>query len=176
MKPCDNASVGVLIETSGAFWMGARATDPPGIAPPAGHVFDEHADYPAAAVAEVREELGLTVLALELVAGGWRPNACRRGAGPRGIGHQWQIFRATVQAGPLTVDPGSFLNVRPYTPGEIRALTDRTVAYARGESTAPGIEPVWVRWLVDAGVVKATDAELAAIEDIITGAPHAAAG
>ncbi|WP_055477556.1 NUDIX domain-containing protein [Sphaerimonospora mesophila] len=170
-KTCDNASVGVLVADENGRWlMFERATFPPGVAPAAGHVFDDHAGYESAARAEVAEELGLTVTSLELLpVGGWRPNRCRRQPGPRGVGHQWQIYRASV-AGRLAPSARETRNVRWLTPAELQQLADVTVAYANGHITArefedrPGIEPVWVQWLSDYGLIAVTPEDLAAID------------
>lgn len=92
----------------------------------AGHVWDEHTSYTDAAYAEVREELGLTVTALEQVTEGWRPNRCRRGAAPDGrYGHHWRIYRADV-AGDLCIDPGSYRDMLDLHAEELAALAKRT--------------------------------------------------
>jgi 8-oxo-dGTP pyrophosphatase MutT (NUDIX family) len=168
---CDGHSVGILIaDEDGRILIGDR-TDGAGAAPPAGHVYDEHTSYRAAARAEVTEETGLTVTSLTEVAGGWRANRCRRqDGGPVPSGHQWMVYRATV-AGRLTVDDESFTNVRYASRDELAALTDRTLARVHGEITpddwrrAPGIEPVWVQWLSRAGLIAVSFTEMEAIED-----------
>lgn len=174
-KRCDNASVGVLITDNNDRWlMLERATFPPGIAPAAGHVFDDHTGYEQAARAEVAEELGLTVTALELLpVGGWRPNACRRRPGPRGVGHQWQIYQATV-TGNLNPSRRETRGTRWATRRELQVLADRTAAYARNEfpaadfERAPGIEPVWVRFLAELGLIRTSSADLDNIDRLTT--------
>jgi 8-oxo-dGTP pyrophosphatase MutT (NUDIX family) len=178
MKTCDNASVGILIrDDQGRYLMFDRNTFPAGVAPAAGHVFDDHPGYPEAAHAEVAEELGLTVVELELAkAGGWRDNRCRRAPGPRGVGHQWQVFTATV-TGDLSPSQRETRNVRWLTAQDLQALADRTADHASGwlgtEQFAqhPGIEPVWVRFLVDLGIVTMPDPYLDLIEKLAGGAP-----
>ncbi|MEU8199317.1 NUDIX hydrolase [Microbispora amethystogenes] len=170
-KVCDNASVGVLVTDDHGKWlMFERATFPPGVAPAAGHVFDDHDGYEDAARAEVAEELGLTVTALELLpVGGWRPNRCRRHPGPRGVGHQWQVYQATV-TGDLAPSARETRNVRWLTASDLQTLSDRTAAYAGGRLTdrefaaSPGIEPVWVRFLAELGLVRIGGTDLAAID------------
>lgn len=170
MKVCDNASVGVLITNSaGELLVFERATAPIGIAPPAGHVYDDHekladgirdegASYRAAAHAEVSEEVGLTVTGLALLTSGWRINGCRRLPGSVGVGHDWRIYAATV-TGDLNPSERETRNARWASRDELQELADRTVLYAWGVLTdaeftaAPGIEPVWVRWLSEAGLV-----------------------
>lgn len=172
-KTCDNASVGILIVNDhGQFLMFDRNTAPAGVAPSAGHVFDDHDSYEKAARAEVSEELGLTVETLELMpAGGWRNNRCRREPGQRGIGHQWQIFRATV-SGELNASQRETRNVRWLTADDLQALADRTIDYAHGNITddefvtSPGIEPVWVRFLTELGEITASPRDLDLIERV----------
>ena len=175
---CDNASVGVLITRPDGRWlMLERATPPVGVAPCAGHVFDEHDGYMDAAEAEVSEELGLTVKTLELAVAGWRANACRRGPGPRGTGHQWQVFIATV-SGDLRPSPREVRNVRWCTPGDLQHLADRTAAYARGElpvrefAACPGIEPVWVWFLTELGLITMPVPDLTAVNVLVAGECH----
>jgi ADP-ribose pyrophosphatase YjhB (NUDIX family) len=175
-KVCDNASVGVLItDDAGRYLMFDRATPPPGCAPPAGHVWDDHRSYDDAARAEVSEEVGLTVETLErLPIGGWRHNRCRRTPGSRGLGHEWQVFRATV-TGTLVPSVRETRNVRWLTVGEMQALAERTVSYAYAEMSdaefarAPGIEPVWVGCLADLDLVSVSDADRLAVEFVARG-------
>ncbi|MDJ0342220.1 NUDIX hydrolase [Streptomyces sp. H10-C2] len=169
MKTCDNASVGVIIQNAdGDYLMFNRATFPPGVAPAAGHV-DEHGTVEDAARAEVHEELGLTVESLRPIADGWRDNRCRRNPGPRGVGHQWTVFHATV-TGDLNPSTRETANVRWIPAADLQALADRTSAYARGGLTneefaaAPGIEPVWITWLYEVGVIHLEIGELTRID------------
>ncbi|MFI6603739.1 NUDIX domain-containing protein [Nonomuraea sp. NPDC050536] len=183
---CDNASVGILIADQQERWlMFTRATPPWGIAPAAGHVFDDHcvrdphtgevaieASYRRAAEAEVAEELGLQVTALQPIADGWRLNACRRLPGPAVTGHQWRIFRAQV-TGDLVPSARETSNVRWFTRAELQDLAARTVLYAWGRITDaafyadPGIEPVWCYWLVQAGLITMAEDDLEAIEEFL---------
>jgi 8-oxo-dGTP pyrophosphatase MutT (NUDIX family) len=177
-KLCDNASVGVLVRGEGGRWLVFdRVSFPPGAAPCAGHVFDEHAGYEDAARAEVREELGLHVETLELTrAGGWRPNRCRRDPGPSGVGHDWRVYLATV-SGVLAPSPRETRNARWLDAAGLQRLADRTAAWAHGKvpdgefATEPGIEPVWAAFLAELGIVTISAADLAAIEaSLATGA------
>lgn len=178
-KRCDNASVGVLITDSRKRWlMLERATYPAGIAPAAGHVFDDHDGYEQAARAEVVEELGLTVATLELLpVGGWRPNRCRRATGPRGVGHQWQIYRATV-TGTLTPSSRETRGARWLTGDDLQRLASWTAYYALGRASSrefcdePGIEPVWVRFLLELDLIRMDPADLVNVERLAR-QPHA---
>ena len=177
-KICDNASVGVMIRRDRRWLFFERAAFPAGIAPCAGHVFDEHESYLDAACAEVREELGLTVGALYSTGvGGWRPNRCRRDPGPQGTGHMWLVYTAEV-SGDLQPSPRETRSVRWLEEQDMQALAGRTAAYARGEvseplfAAAPGIEPVWVAFLVELGLISMRASTLALIEQVaMTGSP-----
>ena len=122
------------------------------------------------------EELGLRVTGLTQVTGGWRSNACRRMTGPRGAGHLWVVYRAGV-TGELAPSARETRNVRWMSAAELQEHADTTAAYAHGIITAaafgarPGIEPVWVMWLADAGLVTATTHDLAAIENLAEASP-----
>jgi ADP-ribose pyrophosphatase YjhB (NUDIX family) len=171
-KQCDNASVGVMIQQDGRWLFFERATFPVGIAPCAGHVFDEHESYQDAAVAEVAEELGLAVKELQLTGvGGWRPNCCRREPGPQGTGHLWNVYTASV-SGKLRPSPREARNVRWLEAEDMQHLAGRTAAYARSEMSStmfaalPGIEPVWVSFLVALGMVSMRYSDLALIEQV----------
>ncbi|MGI5206481.1 NUDIX domain-containing protein [Spirillospora sp. CA-108201] len=174
-KVCDGASVGVVIQTEDGVLIGDR-TDGAGAAGIAGHVFDAHSSYDDAARAEVEEEAGLTVVLLEQVTDGWvwRPNRCKRGDGPHGSGHRWQIYRASV-TGQMTIDPGSFSNVRWATRSELQELAERTLNRARGQLTVqdwtarPGIEPVWVQWFAIVELIDMRPEDLDVIEQFISG-------
>jgi ADP-ribose pyrophosphatase YjhB (NUDIX family) len=177
-KTCDNASVGVLISDSGHWLMFERATFPPGIAPAAGHVFDEHSSYEDAARAEVAEELGLTVETLELLpVGGWRPNRCRRTPGPRGPGHQWQIYQASA-SGDLRPSARETRNVRWLATDDLQRRASWTAFYATGRLTEqefladPGLEPVWVRFLAELGLIRMSNPDLVAVDQLAALAPR----
>lgn len=167
---CDNTSVGVIIEDeAGRLLMFDRARFPIGTAPAAGHV-DGHGGYEAAARTEVEEELGLTVVELTPAVhwshpdrrGMWRRNACRWHPGPRGVGHEWKVYHAVV-TGELQPSAWETKNTRWIDRYDLPALADRTHAYAKGLISAaefaasPGIEPVWVRFLVEAELLYLDD-------------------
>ncbi|MQY09882.1 NUDIX domain-containing protein [Actinomadura macrotermitis] len=179
-KECDNASVGVLIRRPYAspggdtheYLVFNRRTAPAGIAPCAGHVFDDHEDYPSAACAEVREELGLTVTSLTEVTGGWRGNRCRRAPGLAGVGHEWVVYLAET-TGDLAPSARETSDARWLTPSALLREACRSLRYALGKippadwQARPGIEPVWVRWLVETGVIYMDASALDVLESVI---------
>lgn len=178
-KICDNRSVGVIIvDAQGRCLVFDRNTPPPGTAPAAGHV-DDHGGFDAAARDEVNEELGLTVTALQDTGvGGWRPNACRRQPGPKGTGHEWRVYHATV-TGTLNPSKRETRNARWLTGEELYHLALRTATYAHGGISPaefnrnPGLEPVWVRWFHDLNIVTLNDDDLAAIDRLAAQPPRA---
>ena len=149
MKTCDNASVGILIERDDRFLLFERQTFPPGIAPPAGHI-DSHGTPEQAAVAEVREEVGLTVTSLELLAELWLPNRCRRQPGAKGVGHQWSVFRAEV-TGDLALGEREARNAAWWTAHDLGWQARRTIR------SSDGLEPAWCVLLDHLGVIRLHD-------------------
>lgn len=170
MVKCDNASVGVIIERDGRWLFIWRNTFPFSVAPVSGHVFDEHPGYRDAAVAEVKEEAGLTVEALYPTGvGGWRPNRCRREPGPAGTGHQWEVYTAVV-SGELNPSPREVRLARWLSYPQVQLLANRTMLHAqgrisdRGWEESPGIEPVWTGFLAALGMIRLPDGDLRLIE------------
>lgn len=185
---CDGESVGVIGEDEqGRVLIGDRTTTPWGAACPAGHGeghghpapkpgAPDQAVHRAAAVGELSEEFGLRAAAtdLELVAHGWRGNRCGRelrpGVDPQQAGHWWNIYRVRRWSGDVVEAPEEITNARWCTPADLQELVERTVALAYGRITdeefrrRPGIEPVWVRWLRDAGYVRVANTDLEAVE------------
>lgn len=162
MKTCDNHVVGVLIaDDTGRLLMFQRATPPAGIAPVAGHV-EHHGSVVDAALAEVREEVGLDVIALRRVHAVLLPDSCgsRDLPGPEGFDHHWTVFWATRWTGQVCADEREARRPTWYTPAQVQALADYTVSYAHGTvpdtefTTAPGLEPVWVLHLHRLGMIR----------------------
>jgi NUDIX domain len=170
---CDNTSVAIVItDELGRALVFERATRPHGVAFSAGHM-DDWGDVRGTAYAEVRDELGLRVVSMDIVtAGVWRPNTCRRHPGRLGVGHKWWVVTGEVD-GDLNPSTRETRNARWATPAELQQLAERTVDYAHGRisgeafATQPGIEPVQVQWFADAGLIGVADADLTAIEDLV---------
>lgn len=177
VKKCDNASVGVLAERNGRWLFIWRNTFPFSVAPVSGHVFDEHGSYRDAAVAEMREEAGLTVEGLfPTGAGGWRPNRCRREPGPAGTGHLWEVYRATV-SGDLAPSPREVRLARWLSAPQMQLLANRTMLRAQGRVSdgswdeSPGIEPVWTGFLATLGMIRMSPGDLSLVEAEMTESP-----
>lgn len=173
IKVCDHASVGVIITGEGYpgvpddhLFCIKRNADPPGWASIAGHVFDDHATYLKAAVAEVTEESGMHVDTLDPVGGDvfWLPNACNRDPGGMPHGHHWKLFRATVAGEPRpskreTADAGWC------SPVQLQRLAEYTLRYVRGERTieqfqaVPGLELVWMELFARTGYISLSQQE-----------------
>jgi 8-oxo-dGTP pyrophosphatase MutT (NUDIX family) len=176
-KRCDNTSVGVIITNrEGRHLLFARNTPPVGIAPAAGHI-DEHGSPDLAARTEVAEELGLTVTTLTPIAQQWRTNICRRQHGPHGPGHHWTVYRAQV-IGAINASPRETRNPRWYTTAELQYLAQRTAEHARGLITAesfaarPGLEPVWVGFLDQAGIITLLYQDLDVVDQLASRSPY----
>lgn len=169
-KRCDNASVGVLAERNGRWLFIWRSTFPFSVAPVSGHVFDDHAGYRDAAVAEMKEEAGLTVEGLfPTGVRGWRPNRCRRKPGPAGTGHLWEVYRATV-SGDLAPSPREVRAARWLSAPQMQLLANRTMLRAQGRVSdgswdeSPGIEPVWTAFLASLGMIRMSPEDLSLVE------------
>jgi 8-oxo-dGTP pyrophosphatase MutT (NUDIX family) len=167
---CDSTSVGAVIrDAEGRVLTFRRATPPPGIAGPAGHV-DDHGTPEQAIVDEVREEVGLTVVSYEQIASEQRSGACRRMGGE--LGHWWWLFEVRAE-GELAPSWRETRDAAWRSPSELQQLAERTIAFARGRvgvgefATDPGVEPVWVRWFDLAGVVAVTADDLAVVEQLL---------
>lgn len=174
MSTCDNNSVGVILQgTDSRYLLFTRATPPVGVAPVAGHV-DGHGGPTQAAIAEVSEEVGLQVETLTPLLSQWRSNRCRRTLGRAGVGHHWTVYRATT-TGILKPSPRETRNAGWYTKAQIQELADITVAYADGRlheqwyAAAPGLEPVWVGFFVELGIVEVDTRSLELIDQIASG-------
>lgn len=169
-RQCDNASAGVLIERDGRWLFLWRASFPPGVAPVAGHVFDEHRSYEDAARAEVKEEAGLSVESLsDTGTGRWRANRCRRVPGAMGQGHLWKVYTATV-SGELAPSQREVKRARWLSRPQVQLLANRTMLRATGAISEedfreyPGIEPVWVSFLVSLDLISMATSDLMMID------------
>ena len=158
MKECDNRSVGVVINDDlDRTALLQRARFPIGIAPPAGHV-DEHGSPEEAALAEVHEEVGLTLaiggLVKTHIQGRRVANRCRR---PGGDYHDWWVYTATVPAAGLQPDAVETMGAGWYSAAELQKLADRYEAYRNGSigedawQVEPGLEPVWYEFISELG-------------------------
>jgi ADP-ribose pyrophosphatase YjhB (NUDIX family)/nucleoside 2-deoxyribosyltransferase len=144
-KYCDHTSVGVLIyNDKDEVLLIERGTFPFGMAVPAGHV-DEHSSYEEAAIAEVREEVGLEieVKTLRLVAEGKRENPCRR---VNGSWHYWKIYeaRATgeVKLSPREAKRSEWCSME-------RLIELGKISPDADESHKNSLEKVWLSWFSD---------------------------
>lgn len=169
-RPCDHASVGVLISSPTGFLMFERATPPAGIAPVAGHL-DHHGTPEQAAHAEATEEVGLTVTHLNLVLNEWRPNRCRR-TPTREVGHHWWVFHAQA-TGNLNPSPREVHAPRWLRPEQLQHHAQRTADHAAGRINRhdfeqhPGLEPVWVRFLHTLRLITLPRADLENIDALV---------
>lgn len=163
-KLCDNLSVGVVIcDKRGRIALLERARTPVGIAPPAGHV-DNHGSPRQAAVDEVKEELGLKVDITHLqpttIQNRRVDNPCRR---PGGDHHNWWIYSTDRYEGELRPDPEEAKGASWFDRAQLQTLVERTYSFQTGLIPAhdyqanPGLEPVWIDFLVELGYCSTAD-------------------
>jgi ADP-ribose pyrophosphatase YjhB (NUDIX family) len=154
IEPCNNTSVGILVQRADRLLLIERRRPPYGWAPPAGHV-DDGETYAQSAVRELREEVGLTAQHLTLVHRGRYGNRCRR---PRGDHHAWEVFTADTTGEPVRSEDETSA-MRWVTPGELDqlvAVTRNHLAMGSGPEEwqhRPGLEPVWLEMLRAIGSV-----------------------
>lgn len=160
-KVCDNLSVGILVIRDGKLLVINRKKPPLALAPPAGHI-DEHgkglsdelAQAKEAAIAELAEEVGLTVPAesLALLTGGRKNNPCRR---PGGNYHHWYIFLTQNAQGKVQLSDDETKGHLWLTKDDISYLLNGgQFEMADG---AVGLEAVWIEWLQEINVLEFFD-------------------
>jgi ADP-ribose pyrophosphatase YjhB (NUDIX family) len=146
LQCCDHTSVGILVYNgAGELLMIERGSFPYGMAIPAGHV-DAYASYEQAALAEVREEVGLQILNLKLVAEGRRENPCRR---PGGDWHYWKIFSGHA-SGEVALD-GREVRCAEWCSRE--RLAEIASTEANGPHVTRKLLDVWSGWFHDLGLI-----------------------
>ncbi|WP_017590814.1 NUDIX hydrolase [Nocardiopsis ganjiahuensis] len=177
MKRCCGTSVGVLItDAQDRLLMITRGWWPKGTAPVAGHVRDAHTDVAAALVAEVEEEVGLTVTGSGLLWEGHLPNLCASLPATPRPGHYWHLARATAE-GTVTAAPGETKGAAWYTPDQVRTMARTTLAHYRSGGVAAdqpdaSLEAVWLRLLFEAGLLPwLSEDDLALAEKAYSTAP-----
>ncbi|MGI5119308.1 NUDIX hydrolase [Marinactinospora thermotolerans] len=173
---CCGTSVGVLLTNpAGDILLIGRAWHPIGHAPVAGHVADEHASATEAAGAEVREEVGLTLIHMEVAWSGHLPNLCSSPPARR-PGHTWTLVRGTA-VGELRPAAGETTGAAWYTRHQVQALAQRTIAHAHSELPASdqphdSLEAVWVEHLHRLGVLQITHHDLEAVRVLYSTPPR----
>lgn len=160
-KICDNKSVGVvLLNEAGEMALLERGQFPVGMAPPAGHI-DTHGSSEQAAVDEVSEEVGV-VLAIDgltrtVIDERCVDNVCRRTGGDY---HVWTVYEGQSNDAELHPDQRETKGAGWFGRSAVQAFVNRTRAYQAGEVSeeewvaSPGMEPVWVDFLVELGHVE----------------------
>lgn len=156
MKRCCGTSIGVIItDAQDRLLMVTRGWWPKGTAPVAGHVKDAHTDVAGALVAEVQEEVGLTVTGSGLVWEGHLPNLCASLPAEPRPGHYWHLATATAE-GTVVAAEGETQGAAWYTPAEVTTLAAATLAHYRAgglpaDQPDNSMEAVWLRLLHEAG-------------------------
>lgn len=153
-KKCDHTSVGMLVWKDGKLLLIERAKFPPGFAVPAGHV-DGDGTFEESAIRELKEEVGLDVANLELVAKGRKENHCRR---EDGSWHYWKIYQINAE-GDIDRSKDETKQAGWYTKEQILELASKTEKYNNHEITEeewsknPGLEPVMLEWFKEIKII-----------------------
>lgn len=178
MKICTGYSVGVIPVNYAGEVLVFERPDGKGVAPVAGHVFDEQPTYEDAAIAETREEVGVPITADDLVpvAEGQRNrDRCKRLPSPRpDPGHYWRVYRVDGFPTQVTGSERETRFLRWVPPFTLERLMMRTVAFAKGQVrpvewlSEPGLEPVWALWLHKADLINVSRAYLDLLETCST--------
>lgn len=178
-KRCCGTSVGILIEDqTERLLMVTRGWWPKGTAPVAGHVRDSHTSVAAALVAEVQEEVGLTVTGAGLLWEGHLPNLCASLPHLPTPGHYWHLAAATAE-GRVVAAPEETKGASWYTRAQIDALAQATLDHYRAggvpaDQPDESMEAVWLRLMWEAGRLPwLTTEDLALAETAYTTAPDA---
>lgn len=151
--PCSRKSVGVLIMRGQDILLVERLTGAIGHACIAGHVEPEEG-FEAAAARETREESGLEVTSLRLIAQGRRHERCKRMGSTF---HDWRVYQAEVAGFNARLNPTEARRIDWYDPEQLAALVLRTEEYlehliAEADwQSCPGLERVWYYWLLRTG-------------------------
>lgn len=173
LNRCCGTSVGVVIrDKRNRFLVMKRGWFPAGYAFVGGHD-----DHPDSVVAEVREEVGLTVTSYEVVARDfWLPNLCA--SPPSEVpGHHWVVADAQVE-GEVNPDPVETDGAEWMSTDQMERLIERTLDWARDRlsdeefEAQPGFEPVWIELLHRAGLRPATPTERTLARRLYTTPPH----
>lgn len=131
-----------------------RARFPFGFAVPAGHV-DGDSTFEIGAVRELKEEVGLDVNELTLIAEGRKENQCRREGGSW---HYWKLYKAETD-GDLISSRVETKQVNWYTKEQIKKLADKTEQYLNKKISEeewgknPGLEPVMYEWFKKLSII-----------------------
>lgn len=153
-KICDHTSVGMLVWKGNKLLLIERAKFPFGFAIPAGHV-DGDKTFEESAIRELREEVGLNSVELELVAEGRKENPCRREGG---TWHYWKIYKVLVN-GDIDRSKDETKQVGWYTREQIKTLGDKTEKYNRKQISEeewnknPGLEPIMYEWFKELKII-----------------------
>lgn len=153
-KTCDHTSVGMLVWKDNTLLLIERGRFPFGFAVPAGHV-DGDSTYEESAKRELKEEVGLEIQELKLIAEGRKENQCRRESG---TWHYWKIYQVTT-IGNINRSKNETKQVGWYTKDQMGELGKKTEKYNNKEISEkewrqnPGLEPVMYEWFKELRII-----------------------
>lgn len=131
-----------------------RKKYPFGFALPAGHV-DADATYEAAAIRELREEVGLVATNVKLIAEARKENPCRR---EDGSWHMWKLYEV-VASGDVVPAVDEAKQADWYSREDLAKLARRTEQYLKKEISEdewvanPGLEPIMYDWFIELHII-----------------------
>lgn len=178
-KRCCGSSVGARVRRyTPAGWeylLIGRAFWPVGQAPVAGHVYDAHTDVIDALIAEMREEVGLTVVSHHLLHEVRMPNLCSSPPAEPIPGHHWWLYDVEA-TGELASDPEETTGARWVSAAELQRLADITIEHALAGGQArdlpnEALEAVWVAHFAATGDINASSQALVAVERLYATRP-----
>ncbi len=126
----------MVVEKDGKLLLIERKIFPLTYAFSAGHV-DEGETYEQAAVRELKEEVGLDTVSMELFAEGRVENPCSR---PEGTWHYWKVYKMQT-AGEVKPSEEEAKQALWLTREEIKNLPP------------PGFEPIMFEWYQEHGII-----------------------
>ncbi|MEI7480343.1 MAG: NUDIX domain-containing protein [bacterium] len=151
---CDHKSVGMFVWKEGKLLLIERAKFPFGFAVPAGHI-DGDSTFEESAVRELKEEVGLEAVSLELILEERKENKCRR---EDGTWHYWKVYQVEV-SGDLKRSEDETKRAVWYTLEEIKGLANKTEKYLNKEiadedwNDDPGLETVMYEFLKELKII-----------------------
>lgn len=178
-KRCCGSSVGARVRrhtpSGWEYLLIGRAWWPIGQAPVAGHVYDAHTDVIDALIAEMREEVGLTVVSHRLLHEVRMTNLCQSPPAVPIPGHHWWLYdvQATGELAPALEET---TGARWVGDSELQYLADITITHALTGGHArdlphEALEAVWVAHFATTGDISASSTALTAVERLYATEP-----
>ena len=153
-KICDHTSVGMLVWQKNKLLLIERKKPPFGFAPPAGHV-DGDVSFEKAARRELKEEVGLGIKDIRLLAEKRKNNKCRRIGGDW---HYWKFYEVET-SGEINTSKDEVVKFGWYSKKQIIELAKRTTDFLANKISddewrrKPGLEVDFAQWLQELNII-----------------------